>query len=124
MDYLKNYSYIFLTILFTVYGQLILKWQMSNVQGLPENIVEKFIFLLRVCLNPWIISTFMAAFLAAISWMTALTKLQLSQAYPFLSLAFVLVFILSGLLFNETITVTKVLGLLFVVVGIILGSRG
>ena len=53
-----------------------------------------------------------------------MTKFELSYAYPFTSLSFVLVLVASALFFREAITVPKVLGLALIVVGIILGSRG
>ena len=65
-----------------------------------------------------------AGFLALLCWLAALTKFELSYAYPFMSLAFVLVLILSALLFHETVTAAKVLGLLLVTAGIIVASRG
>ena len=52
-----------------------------------------------------------------------MTKFELSYAYPFMSLAFVMVLILSALLFHESVTITKILGLMFVVAGIIIASR-
>jgi len=61
---------------------------------------------------------------AGILWLAALTKLDLSYAYPFMSLAFVLVLILSAILFHEAVTVPKVLGVGLVVAGIIVASRG
>jgi len=42
-------------------------------------------------LNPWIISGLAAALLASVTWMAAMTRLPLSHAYPFTTLAFVLV---------------------------------
>jgi len=56
--------------------------------------------------------------------MAAMTKLELSYAYPFMSLAFVLVLFLSAILFHEAVTVPKVLGLLLIIAGLIVASRG
>jgi multidrug transporter EmrE-like cation transporter len=119
-----NYLYIFGTIFFTVYGQLILKWRIVLYGSLPTLIGDRLLFLLRLLLDPFIFSGFFAAFLASLCWMAAMTKFQLSYAYPFMSLAFVLVMFLSALLFKEPITVPKSLGLGFIVLGIIIGSRG
>lgn len=119
-----GYLYIFLCVLFTVYGQLIVKWQVADSGSLPAGLVGKILFLLRLLLNPWIISGVAAGFLAMLSWMAAMTKFQLSYAYPFMSLAFVLVLGLSVLLFQESLTVPKVLGMALIVAGIIVGSRG
>ena len=114
-----GYLYIFGTIAFTVYGQLILKWKIDQQGNLPEPFMDKIIFLLQLLLNPWIISGFLAAFCAALCWMAAMTKFDISYAYPFLSISFVLVFILSAFLFQEPITMQKAIGMAFVVLGII-----
>jgi multidrug transporter EmrE-like cation transporter len=119
-----SYLYIVLTIVLTVYGQIIIKWQVVNAGEFPEASVNKVWFLLGLLLNPWIISAFLSAFLASMSWMAVMTKLQLSYAYPFTSLTFVFVLVLSGMLFHETITLPKAIGMGLIVLGIIVGSQG
>lgn len=119
-----NYLYLFTTICFTVYGQLIIKWQVSSAGALPAAQPEKILFLLKLLVNPWIISAFVAAFIAALSWMAAMTKFEISYAYPFISLSFILVLVLSGIFFDEAVTTYKVLGLALIVAGIFVGSRG
>jgi len=119
-----SYLYIALTIVFTVYGQLVIKWQASLTGGLPTGGADKLLFLAQFLLNPWVISAFAAAFLASLAWIGAVSKFPLSHAYPFMSLAFVLVLILSGLLFHETITWPKIVGMALIVGGIVIGSQG
>lgn len=118
-----GYLYIFLTIAFTVYGQLVLKWRMNMKGQMPEALSDKFQFMLHAYLDPWIISGFVIAFMASITWSMAMTKFQLSQAYPFMSLSFVLVFILSALLFNEQMTSHKIIGSALIVLGIFVIAR-
>lgn len=119
-----DHLYILSTILFTVYGQLVIKWQVTRAGSFPEDAAEKALFLLRLVLNPWVISSLAAAFLAFLSWMAAMTRFELSYAYPFMSLAFVLVLWLSAALFHEAINVPKLLGVALIITGIIIGSRG
>src|SRR5258708_4034753 len=119
-----GFVYVFATISLTVYGQLIVKWRMGKAGVLPPDIIPKIRFLTALVLDPWILSALLLAVLAAFSWMAAMTKFELSYAYPFISLSFVLVTILSAVIFREPITVTKVLGLALVVAGIITSSRG
>lgn len=121
---MMSYFYIFLTIAFTVYGQIVLKWQVIGAGEFPASVSDKILFLVRLVLNPWVISGFLAAFFASLTWMAAMTKLELSHAYPFMSLNFVFVIILSSLLFQETITTPKIVGLGFIILGIVVGSRG
>lgn len=119
-----SYFYILCTILLTVYGQMIIKWQVIHAGPFPDSADEKVWFLLRLVINFWVISAFCAALLASVTWMAAMTKLQLSHAYPFMSLAFVFVMLLSGWLFNEPITTLKLIGLALVILGLIIGSQG
>jgi multidrug transporter EmrE-like cation transporter len=56
--------------------------------------------------------------------MIAMTRFDLSYAYPFMSLAFVFVLILSAIFFHEAVTIPKALGVALVVAGIIIGSYG
>jgi multidrug transporter EmrE-like cation transporter len=113
-----------LTIVLTVYGQVVIKWQVLKAGALPEVTVDKLGFIAKLYLNPWIISALFAAVLASAAWMAAMTKLQLSHAYPFMSATFVLVLMLSGVLFHEPITAPKIIGLGLIVSGIIVGSQG
>ena len=111
-----------LTILLTVYGQIVLKWQIGG-QTLPDESSAKLAFLFKQLLNPWVITAFVAAFGASLTWMAAMTKLKLSDAYPFMSLAFVIVMFLSWPIFGEAPTANKILGTLIVIGGLILINR-
>ena len=119
-----SYVYIFLTIILTVYGQIAIKWQILKVGTLPEPFSEKLTFMLHLLLNPWIVSALAAAFLASFFWMAALTKLQLSHAYPFMGLSFILVLLGSGFFFHESITLYKVSGVMLIFIGMAIASQG
>jgi multidrug transporter EmrE-like cation transporter len=54
--------------------------------------------------------------------MAAMTKFQLSHAYPYMALSFALVLVLSAIFFNEPITATKVAGIALITAGIVVGS--
>lgn len=118
-----GYFYIFLTILLTVYGQIILKWRLNQLDALPEMFTAKLVFLLKAVFDPYIFSSFFSAFLASLAWMAALKEFELSKAYPFMSLAFVCVLILSYWLFEETMSAQKIVGSMLIIVGIYLVSK-
>lgn len=119
-----SYFYVACTVLLTVYGQLVIKWQVLAAGPLPDAAGDKLLFLARLLMNPWIVSALAAALAAAMAWMAAMTRLDLSHAYPFLSTVFVLVPLLSVVLFNEPVTAPKVIGLALVVAGIVVGGQG
>lgn len=119
-----SYFFVFLTVFLTIYGQLVVKWQVSKAGTFPAEMVGRFSFLFQLLLNPWILSSFLAAFFAAVSWMAAMTKLSLGEAYPFTVLSFVMVIYLSHILFNDPLTWAKIGGTVLIAAGILLGSRG
>lgn len=61
--------------------------------------------------------------LAALTWIAALTRLDLSVAYPFLALNFVLVALSSWLILGESIPPLRWLGILVICAGILLVAR-
>ncbi|MBA3960802.1 MAG: EamA family transporter [Chthoniobacterales bacterium] len=123
-DALTGYAAILGTVLLTVFGQIVLKWQIAKAGVLPAGFAPKILFLVGQIWNPWILSGVGAGFLAFLCWMAALTKFELSYAYPFMSSSFLLVLILSSVFFHEALTIPKVVGVALVMVGIVVGSRG
>lgn len=122
--FFMSYVYIALTIIFTVYGQLILKWQLGRLGGVPAELSAKLLFFAKSFVDPWLMSGLFSAYLASLAWMSAVSKLNLSHAYPFMSLSFVLVMFLSALFFSEPLTWPKVVGMVFIIAGIVIGSQG
>jgi multidrug transporter EmrE-like cation transporter len=119
-----SYVYLALAIGLTVFGQVVFKWRIGMAGPLPEDINGKLRFVGMLLLQPWVISGFAAAFLASLFWILALSRLELSHAYAFVSLNFVLVFLFAAVFFQEAVTPAKVIGLSLIVVGLIVTSRG
>lgn len=120
---MMGYLYILLTLLLTVYGQLILKWRMDLHGALPATLKSQLHYLGKALLDPYVISSFAAAFLASLTWMAALTKFRLSYAYPFMSLSFLLVLVFSYFLFREPVTTGKIAGVVLIIIGLYFSSR-
>ena len=112
------------TIAFTVYGQMILKWRLGQLGAMPEAFWPKVSHLAWLVFDPWIFSSFFAAFLASLAWMAALDRLDLTYAYPFMALNFVVVLLLGALLLGESLSVPKVVGVLLIIAGTVVASRG
>ena len=54
-----GYLYIMGTVMFTVYGQLILKWRIERYGSLPDPFGGKLFFLLKLLFDPFILSGFL-----------------------------------------------------------------
>lgn len=112
------------TILLTSYGQLVIKWQSNIFIPVTEGLLGRLPTVIQLLLQPWIISAFIAAFAASLCWMLAVSRLELSKAYPFMALNFLLVCIIAIPMFGETVTAAKAIGLTTVIVGLIILSQG
>jgi multidrug transporter EmrE-like cation transporter len=121
-DSAMAWIYVATTIILTVYGQMVVKWQVLRKGDLPRAFSGKVHYFTHLVTNPWVLSGLLGAVIAALCWMAAMSRLELSQAYPFVGLSFVMVLVLSGIFFGEQITVLKVAGVALVVVGVTLGS--
>ena len=117
-----GYLYIFLTIIFTVYGQLILKWRIVNLNWSLDtsSTMNTIVGYAKFLFDPFILSGFVSAFIASLFWILAMTKFEITYAYPFMSLAPALVFLLGVLVLGETFTLGKLLGLIVIIIGIII----
>lgn len=124
MNRFLDHTYILSTVLFTVYSQLIMRWQVTAAGPLPVDTSGKVGYILNLMLSPWVLSGIVATFLAGVSWMMAMTKFEISYAYPFVSLNYILVLAAGFLLFNEAISVTKLAGIALVILGIIVIAKG
>lgn len=117
-----DYLYIAATIALTVYGQVVLKWRMDQVGPLRQGFGPALRQLIVLVVDPVIASSFIAAFLASLTWMAALSRFELSFAYPFMSLSFVIVTVLGVWLLGESLTPHKAIGVTLILVGTALVS--
>ena len=125
MQFFVNHFYIFISIFFAVSSQLIIKWKMSAVSlSSDETFVDKLLFAMGMLFNPYIILSIVFTLLSGLSWMIAMTKFEISYAYPFTLLGLVFVTIFSVLIFHETINIHKVIGITLILVGVYIISKG
>lgn len=111
------------TVLLTVYTHLIIKHQVMRAGAFDGNTMERLGFLIRLALNPWVLSGIAGGLLSGFLWMAAMTRLPLNVAYPFLSLSLVLVLIGSSVLFGEPLTARRIAGAGLVLAGLILANH-
>lgn len=121
---MNAYFYVLLSIGLATASQLIIRWKMAghSLEHM-DSISEKFYFAFTMLFDPYIIIALVLTLFSGLAWMIALTKLELSYAFPFTALGFVLILIFGALLFNESVTTHKLLGMTLIVGGILLSSQ-
>jgi len=125
MQFILNHFYLLLAISFGVVSQLIIKWQMSAFSFNDyETWQDKFALAFSMLLNPYIMIALVLTLLAGVTWMIAMTKFEISYAYPFTILGLVFVTIFSVILFGESVNIYKIGGIILIVFGVIVISKG
>lgn len=119
----QGYLFMLVTVAFTTYGNLIFKWRVDVAGDMPGGWSGRLSWFGNLVSSPWIWSSFIAGGSAALAYLLALQRLELSRAYPVMSLSFVLVLIFSALLFSEALTAPKVIGIALIFAGLIVGSQ-
>ena len=114
--------FISLTVTFTVVGQLLIKQGMLDVGASPGRVELLPGFLWRTLTNPHVALGLASAVIAALCWTIAVSRSDLSFAYPFMGLAIVLVLALSPLLLGESVPLRRWLGVLIVCIGLFVAS--
>ena len=124
---LVAHLYLAATVATSVYSQMVMKWRISGrFAGLkiPEGVWPKVVTLFTVLFDPFVFSGLVATFVSGLCWMATMSKLEISYAYPFTSLGFALVVVLSWLLFGEAMNAWKVAGVALIMAGIAVASQG
>ncbi len=76
-----------------------------------------------VATNPWVLGGMLLHVSALVVWLYALSRVDITFAYPFLALGYVLVSLAAWLWLGETIGSTKLLAMVIIVIGILILSR-
>ena len=111
------------TILLTVSGQLLIKSATNELGVIPAQAQDLLGFVFRAYLNWKVLAGLACAVLASVFWLGAVSRSNISFAYPFMGLAIVLVLVVSPLLFGENVPWTRWIGVALVCLGIWSASR-
>lgn len=119
-----QYLALVYTIIATAAGQILMKKGMMSFSVRPAtaNIILQMLKLMVT--NPYIFLGLLMAVTSTVSWMMTLSRLELSFAYPFLSLAFPLVLIFSFIILGEKSSIMQCLGIFVIFIGLVIISKG
>ena len=125
MDRSKMILYVYISVMLIAVasGQIILKYGVSKLGEMPTKLNDGAVFLFRALLNPLVILSLMLAFVGALAWIATVSKVELSFAYPFTSLGYVLILLLSSLILKEQIPTMRWIGVLVIGIGVLIVSR-
>lgn len=117
---MNKYLLILPIALLVTYSQLIVKWRANAIEQLGSS--NFWLHLLKFLIDPIILSGYVAALIASFAWLYVVTKLPLTVAFPiYIGVTFAMVLVGGSVFLSETLTTTKLIAVLLIMVGIILG---
>ncbi|EKR7174323.1 TPA: SMR family transporter [Escherichia coli] len=104
-------------------AQVALRKTMLSISSFPSAASEYFNFGLSLLINPWFI-TGMGCYVVSIGlWMAVLGKVEVSLAYPLLSVGYIITAIIGYFFLKEDVNMMRMIGLALICSGIIFISR-
>ncbi len=115
--------YILISVLGGAIGQVLLKRGMSGMGPLTLSAAKLPSILLGMATNPFVAIGLIVYLGSTVFWLTALSRVDLSYAYPFASLSYVAMLIASWQIFHEDISLLRLAGSFVILMGVVLISR-
>jgi len=118
------YLLMLISLAGVVTAQLLLRKGMLLVGQFPQNISEIISFFFRTFTNIYVVIAIFSVLISSLAWISAISRAgELSRIYPFMSLSYVLVVLLSALLLKEDVTPLRWMGVIVIGLGVFLVSR-
>jgi drug/metabolite transporter (DMT)-like permease len=102
-------------------AQVLFKWGMSAPSVREAGSTPEMVR--AVALSPGVVGGLGLYGLGTVLWLAVLSRVELSQAYPFVGLSFVLTAIFGVLLFNDVMPASRIVGIAAIVAGVYLVGR-
>ena len=115
-------SIALLSVLLNAAAQLFLKAGTKVVGTVSFGDANTFNTLLNIARVPWFWAGFACYGISLFTWIATLSRLPVSVAYPLVSIGYVVNALAAWWLFGESLTMQKLIGVGFIIIGVILVS--
>ena len=121
---MKTFLPLVVSVSLLVGGQLALKAGMNQIGAIDIGNLRMVVGLVgRVFTTPTVLTGVALYVASSFFWLIALSQVELSYAYPFVGLGYVLVALFSWLVLGEALTLLRWAGIALIVAGVVLVSR-
>ena len=114
---------ILFTVLTNFSSQIMLKHGMTSMSKLELSPSTLIPTIFSVVFNPWVFAGLFMMVISMGSHLFVLSRVEISFAYPFLGLSFVLITLWGFFMLGEDVNLWRVIGVLFICVGVVLVAR-
>ncbi len=122
-ELVKNLMLILGAVFLGVVGQLSMKQGMGQVVMRLGGVGDVVSSLIRALSQPFVTAGVALYAISALVWLIVLSRVELSFAYPMVSIGYIAVVILSRLIFHEQVSAVRIAGTVVICLGVVLISR-
>lgn len=117
------FALILAGVLLNAGAQLLLKAGMSQIGHFEFSMSNAMPIAMKVMVNPPILAGLSAYVLSVVVWLLVLSRVQVSYAYPMLSIGYVVNAVAAYYLFGEPLTSMRILGIFIIIAGVYLVAQ-
>ncbi|MHB8347470.1 MAG: EamA family transporter [Acidiferrobacterales bacterium] len=114
---------ILLGVLLNAGAQLLLKEGMRRIGHFAFSWPNVIPIGMQIAINPFILAGLFSYAVSVVVWILVLSRVQVSFAYPMLSIGYIVTAVAAYYLFNEQLSLTRVAGIVVIIGGVYLITR-
>jgi drug/metabolite transporter (DMT)-like permease len=117
---IQTYCFILFSVSASAVAQLLLKIGMSQNSIIAmQSRQDALSSVIAIAQNLWVLGGLGLYFLGALVWLKVLSKVELSFAYPFVGLGFILTMLLGKFFLDDNLSLQRMIGTLCIVLGVL-----
>lgn len=120
---MSYFPLIMLGVLLNAAAQLLLKAGMRRIGYFEFAWANAVPIGLQVAANPFVLAGIFAYIVSVLVWLLVLSRVEVSFAYPLLSVGYIVNAVAGYYLFQENLSLTRITGILIIVAGVYLVTR-
>lgn len=116
---MHNILLILSSVTLNAFAQLFIRQGMLKLGNISMSIDELWNMIIKSITNIYIWAGMTSYAISILLWMVVLSKVNVSLAYPFLSIGYIVTAVIAYFAFGEPITVQKVAGIFIICIGVV-----
>ncbi|HTH93757.1 MAG TPA: SMR family transporter [Rhodocyclaceae bacterium] len=118
-----SFALILTGVLLNAAAQLCLKAGTTAIGQFSFTLENLIPIGMRIAFQPWIIGGLSCYVVSVVVWILALSRVPVSVAYPMLSIGYIVNAFIAHFWFGEALATQKLLGIGFIIVGVVMVAR-
>lgn len=120
---MTNLLLILTGVLLNAAAQLVLKKGMSQIGAIQVDVNSILTMVLKVSMNLYVWTGLIFYVISFLVWLMVLSRVEVSYAYPFLSIGYIIAAFVGYFYFGESMTLSKIGGIVIICLGVFLLYR-